>query len=105
MVVGGKWVPVDGTSASAPTFAGMVSPLNGRRKANGLTTLGFLNPLLYANPAAFNDITIGDNKCASKGTLCCGGYDATEGWDPVTGLGTPDFRKLEVAVSGLAKEA
>jgi len=99
IVVGGKWIAVDGTSASAPAFAGMVSLLNARRKARGLTTLGFLNPLLYANPDAFNDITIGDNRCSSKGTSCCGGYDATEGWDPVTGLGTPDFTKLEEAVS------
>merc|ERR1712232_230055 len=97
IVVGGRWMSVDGTSASAPSFAGMVSTLNARRMAAGLTTLGFLNPLLYANPDVFNDITIGDNRCASRGWLCCGGYEATEGWDPVTGLGTPDFRKLEQA--------
>jgi len=99
IVVGGRWLTVDGTSASAPSFAGIVSLLNSRRKAAGLTTLGFLNPMLYANEDAFNDITIGDNKCASKGWLCCGGYDSTKGWDPVTGLGTPDFRKLEQAIS------
>lgn len=77
----------------------MVSLLNARRKAAGLATLGFLNPLLYANEDAFNDITVGDNKCASRGAACCGGYDATVGWDPVTGLGTPDFRKLEQAIA------
>merc|ERR1712196_267943 len=99
IVVGGLWGSVDGTSASAPSFAGMVSLMNARRKAAGLTTLGFLNPLLYANEDAFNDITIGDNRCASVGWLCCGGYDATVGWDPVTGLGTPDFRKLEQAIA------
>eukprot|EP00929_Paragymnodinium_shiwhaense_P011001 TRINITY_DN11619_c0_g1_i1.p1 TRINITY_DN11619_c0_g1~~TRINITY_DN11619_c0_g1_i1.p1 ORF type:complete len:634 (-),score=111.15 TRINITY_DN11619_c0_g1_i1:603-2447(-) len=103
IVVGGRWLSVDGTSASAPSFAGMISLLNARRKAAGYTTLGFLNPLLYANPDAFNDITVGDNRCASKGTLCCGGYDARVGWDPVTGLGTPDFSQLEQAVSSLAQ--
>jgi hypothetical protein len=49
--------------------------------------VGFLNPILYANPEIFNDITDGNN-------LVCNGAPAfycTKGWDPVTGLGTPNL--------------
>jgi len=54
--------------------------------------LGFLNPLLYQNPGVFTDIVSGTNPgCGTAG------FDAglTPGWDPVTGLGTPDFVKLQ----------
>lgn len=36
----------------------------------------------YAHPEVFQDVTVGDN--ANCGTS---GFPATEGWDPVTGLG------------------
>jgi len=94
MVVGGKWITVDGTSASAPAFAGMVSMINAERKARGDSLVGFLNPMLYANAGTFNDVTEGDNKCASIGARCCGGYEAAPGWDAASGLGVPDFGKL-----------
>lgn len=81
---------VGGTSASAPIFAGIVTLLNEARIAAGKGPLGFLNPTLYANPDAFNDITIGSNPGCGTG-----GFNATPGWDPVTGLGTPNFPKLK----------
>ncbi|KAJ3984233.1 tripeptidyl peptidase A [Lentinula detonsa] len=85
---------ISGTSASSPTFAGIVALLNDARLRAGLPTLGFLNPLLYKRGMeALNDITIGNNPgCGTSG------FNATEGWDPVSGLGTPDFRKLEKVV-------
>jgi hypothetical protein len=46
---------------------------------------GFLNPTLYANPAALVDIKTGDN--AAHGAP---GYAARAGWDPCTGLGVPN---------------
>lgn len=108
---------LQGTSASAPAFAGIVALLNGARIDIGLPPLGFLNPWLYGDAAhAFTDITEG----ASTG---CDGYDAFKsrrngspvipgagwnasvGWDPVTGLGTPDFGKLlAVAAPGVLNE-
>eukprot|EP00928_Gymnodinium_smaydae_P019255 TRINITY_DN1736_c0_g1_i5.p1 TRINITY_DN1736_c0_g1~~TRINITY_DN1736_c0_g1_i5.p1 ORF type:complete len:643 (-),score=114.93 TRINITY_DN1736_c0_g1_i5:241-2169(-) len=94
IVVGGYWLTVDGTSASSPAFAGMISLINAERKAQGKPTLGFLNPSLYANPHAFRDITEGDNKCAASGAPCCGGYEAGPGWDAATGLGVPNFAEL-----------
>ncbi|KAI0064242.1 tripeptidyl peptidase A [Artomyces pyxidatus] len=85
---------IDGTSASSPAFAGIVSLLNDARLSHGLPPLGFLNPLLYSRGVhGFNDITKGNNPgCGTEG------FNATVGWDPVTGLGTPNFGKLKEIV-------
>jgi len=89
---------VDGTSASSPAFAGIVSLLNGHLLATGKSPLGFLNPLLYqmsaAQPAAFNDITYGDNKCTRNFCMIYG-YNATKGWDPVAGLGSINYAQMK----------
>ena len=79
----------DGTSASAPIVASLISLINEQRLAAGKGTVGFINPVLYANPGAMNDITVGSNPGA--GTK---GFQAVPGWDPVSGLGTPDYEKL-----------
>jgi tripeptidyl-peptidase-1 len=55
-----------GTSASAPTFAGIIALINDRLIAAGKPVLGFLNPFLYSTPESFNDITIGHN----SGLVC-----------------------------------
>jgi len=81
--------------------AGMVTLINAARKASGHPALGWLNPLLYVNQGTFaNDITSGNNKCTSY--ACCDqGYYAAPGWDPVTGFGSIDFKKLyTLLVSG-----
>ncbi|KAG6910783.1 hypothetical protein DXG01_007671 [Tephrocybe rancida] len=88
---GGKAIRIGGTSASSPAFAGFVALLNDVRLAKGLPPLGFLNPFLYAKGVSgLNDITVGHN--SGCGTV---GFNATKGWDPVTGLGTPNFGKLK----------
>lgn len=80
---------VGGTSASTPIVASLVTLLNEARIAAGKGPIGFLNPVFYANPGAFNDITSGGNPgCGTDG------FNATPGWDPVTGLGTPNYPKL-----------
>ena len=91
---GGDEFPVDGTSCSSPTFASVIALLNDRLIAAGKPPLGFLNPFLYSTGAsAFNDVTSGSNPgCGTDG------FPAVAGWDPVTGLGTPDFAKLLAAV-------
>jgi len=88
--IGGEAFHIGGTSASAPTFAGFVGLLNDARLKKGLPSLGFLNPLLYSKAASgFNDITTGNNPgCGTEG------FNATKGWDAITGLGTPNFGKL-----------
>jgi subtilase family serine protease len=99
VVVGGTLGYYDGTSASAPAFGGIVSQINARRIAENKPTVGFINPVMYKSPSAFNDITSGDNKCGrcarDDECTCCGGYEAGNGWDPVTGLGSVDFKKFE----------
>jgi len=95
VINGGDTISVGGTSASAPTFAGIVSLLNDIRIKNGKPTLGFLNPFIYQtfanHPEAFFDVTTGGNRNG-----CCGltGFQAAPGWDPVTGVGTPNFSVL-----------
>eukprot|EP00981_Chlorochromonas_danica_P004459 scaffold902_cov254-Ochromonas_danica.AAC.5 len=94
--IGGAIALVSGTSASTPVFAGMISLINAARRARNLPFLGWMNPLLYTYSDSFvNDITVGDNRCTAFASKCCPiGFDATAGWDPVTGLGSVDFSKL-----------
>lgn len=89
------WVPIGGTSAATPQWAAIDAIAN---NADG--PLGFLTPRLYqiyANKAAyglaFHDIADGNNSFAGVP-----GYDAGPGWDPVTGLGTPDVNNLVQAL-------
>ncbi|KAI0927797.1 hypothetical protein AcW1_005223 [Taiwanofungus camphoratus] len=85
---------VDGTSCSTPTFASVIALLNDQLIAAGKPVLGFLNPFLYSQGStALNDVTIGDNPGSNTS-----GFNATPGWDPVTGLGTPNFPKLQAAL-------
>ncbi|KAI0661205.1 family S53 protease [Cubamyces menziesii] len=94
IVVGGEFGLVGGTSCSSPIFASVVSLLNDGLAAEGKPPLGFLNPFLYSTgAAALNDITTGSNPGCNTN-----GFPAGTGWDPVTGLGTPDFAKLKAAV-------
>ncbi|KAJ7727170.1 putative alkaline serine protease AorO [Mycena olivaceomarginata] len=68
---------VGGTSASAPIFAAILIRINEERLRVGNRTVGFVNPVLGTNPG-----------CGTEG------FNATKGWDPVTGLGSPDYEKL-----------
>jgi len=94
-----------GTSASAPAFAGLVALLNDARLRANKPSLGFLNPLLYSNPNALNDVVLGgstgcDGLARFHGppngspVILHAAWNATRGWDPVSGLGTPNFPKL-----------
>lgn len=85
----GKLGLVGGTSASAPIVASLITLINEERIHAKKSPVGFINPVLYANPEALNDIITGNNPGA--GTK---GFDCVPGWDPVTGLGTPDYNKL-----------
>jgi tripeptidyl-peptidase-1 len=113
--VDGAMVSVDGTSASSPVFAGMLSLVNSQRVEAGKSTLGWVNPLLYKYYASFtNDITEGDkNACSSLEynsdfhyfddndgygyyhTCCQEGFYPTTGWDPITGLGSIMWKSFQ----------
>jgi tripeptidyl-peptidase-1 len=99
----GSVVAVGGTSASAPTFSGIMTLLNDIRFSKGEAALGFLNPWIYMtaqnHPTAFFDVTNGNNinpgccpKSEQSGFLCAAG------WDPATGVGTPNFAVLSTIV-------
>ncbi len=92
---GGGWSQGGGTSAAAPLWAALVAiadQMAGR-------PLGYINPALYKLAASgayasdFRDVTQGNNT-VTAGNVVVHGYEATAGWDPVTGLGTPIAEKL-----------
>ncbi|EPS93872.1 hypothetical protein FOMPIDRAFT_1135359 [Fomitopsis schrenkii] len=93
VVVGGQATGVDGTSCASPVFASVVALLNDQLTSAGKSPLGFLNPFLYSTAAsALNDVTTGSNPGCNTN-----GFPAAAGWDPVTGLGTPNFDALKTA--------
>jgi len=76
-----------GTSAVAPLWAGLIALINQKLGHS----IGYINPLIYPKGETdVHDVTIGNN----------GAYSAGPGWDPCTGLGTPDGTKLLSALSG-----
>lgn len=87
--VKGKYSLSGGTSASSPIFASLINRIVDERLAAGKGSLGFINPVLYQHPEILNDIKNGSNPgCGTDG------FDAVGGWDPVTGLGTPNYPKM-----------
>ncbi|KAJ4158190.1 uncharacterized protein LMH87_008726 [Akanthomyces muscarius] len=94
VVVRGNQGLSGGTSMSAPIVASIFSRINEDRIRAGKSTLGFVNPALYKaydeKKAIFNDITVGSN----PGDCHTRGFQSAPGWDPVTGLGTPNYPKL-----------
>lgn len=98
---------VAGTSGASPVFAGIVALLNDARLRANKTSLGFLNPWLYSSGyKSLNDITSGEavgcqGDVEGAGVIPWASWNATTGWDPATGLGTPNFAKLKEAVLAL----
>jgi len=89
--VDGNFSLIYGTSASTPVVGAILTLVNDARLFAGKKPIGFINPTIYSCDFAdaFHDITNGTNQ--GCGTV---GFKATEGWDPVTGLGTPNFPRL-----------
>jgi subtilase family serine protease len=103
---------IGGTSLSSPIFAGLMALAD--QKAG--RAHGFANPLFYANPGAFYDVTPVKTAVARRNFV--NGVDATAGtadklrtfddysgsptqhtgsdWDNVTGLGTPSSSFLNL---------
>jgi hypothetical protein len=80
------WFEVGGTSAAAPSWAGLIAITDQGLAAAGKSTLSSIQTLtqLYRLPSSdFHDISTGAN-----------GYSATTGYDLVTGLGSPKANLL-----------
>ena len=87
------WYDIGGTSLSCPQWAGLVALAD---QING-GGLGLINPALYTIGADatryandFFDVVVGNNQTDPN----VPGYSATTGWDPITGLGTPNAANL-----------
>jgi subtilase family serine protease len=84
-----------GTSAAAPLWAALIALAN----QDAGRDLGFVNPAVYriaegpAYRAAFHDITAGNNTVEDP-PVTIAGYQASRGWDPVTGWGSPNAQVL-----------
>jgi subtilase family serine protease len=95
------WYDIGGTSLSAPQWAGLAA-IGAQMKGHGL---GLINTALYqiaSNPAEyasdFYDVASGNTNQADPSVP---GYPAGPGWDPVTGLGTPNAANLLPDLVGL----
>ncbi len=105
MYAQGTFCVVGGTSASSPSFAGIIALLNQYLVAKGVQAkpgLGNINPKLYVlaeTAGVFHDITAGNNivPCKTGSTGCTSGsfgYSAGPGYDLATGLGSVDAYNL-----------
>jgi len=90
--VDGEEVPIGGTSAAAPLWAALIVLINQKLAQR----VGFINPILYANAGALRNVITGDNKVGADNI----GYSATDGWDPCTGLGSPDGLRILAVLRG-----
>ena len=115
-----------GTSAATPMWAALAVQFNAIFSDQELPQLGYMNDLLYIAaaiaPAAFNDVTLGNNTSSfSLGgsyltpaaradgkdpevaiTPTGYGYSAGPGYDLTTGLGTPNGLLLARALTTIA---
>lgn len=91
--VRGRFAAYGGTSVAAPIWAGVLAHVDAARAAAGKPRLGAANAALYAAAkgagSPFRDVTKGENGYAGVP-----GFSAGKGWDPVSGLGSPDVKKL-----------
>ncbi|KAF8268014.1 peptidase S8/S53 domain-containing protein [Lactarius quietus] len=98
VVVNGNDQYYSGTGTATAVVAGIVALLADFRISKNMATLGWLNPWLYGRGSkGLKDVTQGENGgCAIEGL----GFPALEGWDPVTGLGSPNFGKMQKWLPG-----
>lgn len=88
------WYDIGGTSLSCPQWAGLVAIAD---QING-SGLGLINPALYrmaSDPTRYaNDYFDIATMNTNQTDPSVPGFPATPGWDPVTGLGTPNAANL-----------
>jgi fibronectin-binding autotransporter adhesin len=105
----GGWEEVGGTSEACPTWAGYIAIADqGRALAGAAPLTGFNQtlPALYSIPYTdYNDVTVGNNASDNPFTNVVlegvddPGYKAGDGYDEVTGLGSPKANLLVPALA------
>ena len=86
----GNWGQAGGTSAATPFWAASMLLVQQYADSRHVGRIGFADPILYALAQGgqpyppFHDVTAGSNRY----------YAAHAGWDPATGLGSPDVYNL-----------
>jgi subtilase family serine protease len=110
------WHVYGGTSAATPQLAALTALANQERVAADKEPLGNINPLVYAHPSWFTDVTPVIQGTAASGHLVdnqlwqynadgsvspgpVAGWPTVSGYDMTTGLGVPNAAAY---VSGLA---
>ena len=92
----GSSATVGGTSCATPLWAGFAALVNQEAASNGVSSIGFINPAIYALGAEsnystfFHDITTGNNTSSKSPNL----FYAVPGYDLCTGWGTPAGQNL-----------
>jgi subtilase family serine protease len=93
---GGRSDSCFGTSIAAPLWAAFTALVNEQASSNGLSSVGFINPVLYAlggtpgYPTIFHDVTVGNITTPSSPDR----FFAAPGYDLCTGWGTPTGSNL-----------
>lgn len=86
----GSWTVVGGTSASSPFTAALIAVAMGVAKGRNTWTPPLMRAVYTDPQIACNDITQGSN-----------GDPAVQGWDPATGLGSPNGLHFIAAIAAL----
>ena len=93
---GGRAEQGGGTSLASPIWAGFTVLVDQYLESQGHGAVGFFNPTLYSLAERslpyppFHDVTVGGNDF----------YQATPGYDMVTGLGSPDVWNMARDLAG-----
>jgi kumamolisin len=112
LVVDGTWINyAGGTSMAAPIWASVIAIVNEQRARAGRPALGFVNPVLYhlgatrpvsGEYAVLRQVVDGNSDIEfrvvnGEGDIqrhVLAGYRSRSEWDPVTGLGVPNVKRL-----------
>jgi kumamolisin len=99
-VTGGQLQSGGGTSLATPIWAGFTALMDEYLHSQGAAAIGFANPVIYRladdsklSPSPFHDITVGGNVF----------YEAGPGYDPVTGVGSPNVAVLAQDILDIEK--
>lgn len=99
-ITNGQMQSGGGTSLATPIWAGFTVLIDQFLHNSGQPPIGFANPVFYKlaaeaqlSPPPFHDVTVGGNVF----------YPAGPGYDPITGLGSPDVAALAQYILNLEK--